>query len=466
MIFRLSLVLLVCIASACASAEQLIVDSFGPMAEAPAWKMQNASLNRADGSGARLAPGQSSLSYVSVDVEEGLEGRRLSIVGEICCDIDPNSTNVWATFYKGEESMVTFHGMPVGLNKEGEVLSILVPAYPGATMVRIGVFNSSDKDVLLRRFSASSVEAASVTPTNRVSEIADLISRKSVYLSDEDGKQRQDFMEYAMQLAASVDTGAKDEQLIAALLKYAGDTHSRYLGGPSNQLGSPLPSAPLLPRSTVVGSVGYVEVPGTMAATPESVRDFHEELIKVLSEFEGRDLKSLVVDLRRNSGGNMWPAICALQPMLPAEFGYFLYPDGKKVSWTEISGQIAPLLVANGDCAKEKAFVAAEVPLYVLLSGETASAGEAIAIALLSRPGSVSAGSPTMGLTSANEPVTLTDGSTVVVAASWMAGRDGIAKKGPLIPERQVQLPADYGTQEQDVEKIVRLLETTEPRSR
>lgn len=464
---RLLLTLLAGFVYTNASAEQLVVDHFGPTEKAPAWRFVNASLDRSEGIGVKLAPGDKSMSYVILDIDENLERRRLHIEAQVCCDIDPRSANVWATFYKGSEPQVTFHGVPVEHGRKEGVLSIMVPAYPGSSMVRIGAFNSSGNDVVLQQFKAKSMEPPSETPRNRISEVADLIAAKSVYLSEEGGTQRTAFLEYAKQLAASADTGANDEQLVGALLKYAGDVHSRFLGGAPGQSDSQSqPEATsILPWSTIIGNVGYVEVPGTTAALPESAKDFREQLTKALSEFDGRDLKSVVVDLRRNSGGNMWPAICALQPMLPAEFGYFLYPDGRKVSWTEASAQVAPYMVATGDCAKEKSYISHEVPLYVLLSGDTASAGEAVAIALLSRPGSISAGSPTMGLTSANEPVKLANGSTIVVAASWMAGKDGIAKKGPLVPDIQIDLPLSVGEQTTDINLLVKQLQESESRS-
>lgn len=463
---RPMLILLAGLTYSNASAEQLVVDHFEPAVSAPAWTFVNASLDRSDGEGVKLARGDKSLSYVILDLDGDLQGRRLRIEGQICCDIDPHSANVWATFYEGSEPQVTFHGVPVEHSKKEGVLSIMVPAYPGSTMVRIGAFNSSEKDVHLQRFKASSMEPPSVTPRNRITEIADLVAAKSVYLSEENGTQHAAFLEYAKQLAASADTGANDEHLVGALLKYAGDVHSRFLGGAPGQSGpqSQPQTTSMHPWSTIVGNVGYVEVPGTTAASPESVKDFRELLTRALSEFEGRELKSVVVDLRRNSGGNMWPAICAFQPMLPEEFGYFLYPDGRKVSWAEVSEQVAPLMVANTNCAREKSYVSPETPLYVLLSGDTASAGEAVAIALLSRSGSISAGSPTMGLTSANEPVNVSDGNTIVLAASWMAGSDGVAKKGPLVPDIQIELPLSVGEHKADISLLTKQLQESKSR--
>lgn len=470
MISRLVLVLLTALAYTGASAEQLVFDNFQSIVPAPEWKFVNASLDRSEGNGVRLAPGEESLSYALLDLDQDLQGRRLHIEGRICCDIDPRSANVWATFYKGSEPQVTFHGVPVQRDMKDGVLSITVPAYPGSSMVRIGAFNSSEKEVLLQEFKARSMEPLSVTPRNRITEIADLIAAKSVYLSEKRGAHRTAFLEYARQLAASADTGANDEHLIAALLKYAGDVHSRFLGGAPGRSESQPPPQPqatsLRPWSTIVDKVGYIEVPGTMAASPEQAKDFRDEVTKELSEFEGMDLTSVVIDLRRNSGGNMWPAICAFQPMLPAEFGYFLYPDGREVPWSEVSVQVAPLLGAAPNCAKERSFVSPDVPVYVLLSGETASAGEGIAIALLSRAGSISAGSPTMGLTSANEAVKLEDGSTIVVAASWMAGSDGVAKKHPLVPDIQIELPSNVGEQTPDISLLIKRLQESGSMSR
>ena len=69
-----------------------------------------------------------------------------------------------------------------------------------------------------------------------------------------------------------------------------------------------------------------------------------------------------------------------------------------------------------------------------------------------------------MGLTSANEPVNVSDGITIVLAASWMAGSDGVAKKGPLVPDIQIELPLSVGEQKADISLLTKQLQESKSR--
>src|SRR5438093_4023326 len=79
-------------------------------------------------------------------------------------------------------------------------------------------------------------------------------------------------------------------------------------------------------------------------------------------------------------------------------------------------------------------------PVAVLTNGNTASAGEAVAISFRGRPSTRSFGSPTYGVPTANTFMKLSDGASILVTTAREADRTGrvygIDEK--LQPDQQV----------------------------
>jgi carboxyl-terminal processing protease len=78
-------------------------------------------------------------------------------------------------------------------------------------------------------------------------------------------------------------------------------------------------------------------------------------------------------------------------------------------------------------------------PAVAVLTGrDTASAGEAIVVALRARPHTRSFGEPTAGVPTANEVYTLSDGGLLVLTVALDADRTGQTYDGPIAPDQWV----------------------------
>ena len=95
----------------------------------------------------------------------------------------------------------------------------------------------------------------------------------------------------------------------------------------------------------------------------------------------------------------------------------------------------------------------AQRPIAVLISGLTASSGEAVAIALAGQPWVRTVGNPTRGLVTANSVVRLADGSAVALTVARMSNRVGHIYNGPVAPD--VALPAYDETRERAAPKAI-----------
>ena len=152
-----------------------------------------------------------------------------------------------------------------------------------------------------------------------------------------------------------------------------------------------------------------------------------------------------VVDLRQNTGGNLWPMLAGVGPLLGAEVvGSFTnsppgegwhYRDGR--SWSGNSTQ-PPETLGWGSVPPRRIRNPA-APVALLVGRETASSGEMTLLAFRGRPHVRSFGDSTAGYTSSNTNVPLRDGTTLIVTSSYP--RDRLGRTYPLIvsPDELVQ---------------------------
>lgn len=247
---------------------------------------------------------------------------------------------------------------------------------------------------------------------------------------------------------ADAATSADTHPAIAQLVDALGEKHSYLLTRAmlgqeraANAGGDGQPADPPLPTSRVLdGGVGYVQLP--MLNMRRGGREYADRYRVTLSQ----DLVRLdasaqcgwIVDLRGNSGGNMWPMLWGLDPLLgPSPFGYFV-TQTNRVPWARTADGIMGAREVNPDFPPAYALTHAERPLALLLDGQTASSGEMVALALIGRADVRSFGEPSGGYTTANVTERLSDGALLVVTVSKVADRREREADGPIVPDENV----------------------------
>jgi len=148
-----------------------------------------------------------------------------------------------------------------------------------------------------------------------------------------------------------------------------------------------------------------------------------------------------IVDLRHNAGGNMWPMLSGLAPVLRTSsggeevLGMFTRAEGRDRWVLKADGLWAgehriPVRVAEWSDARVTG-----LPVAVLIGPKTASSGEAVALAFRGRARSRSFGGPTAGFSTANQPTHLVDGSILLLTGALMADRKGRGDGHPITPD-------------------------------
>jgi carboxyl-terminal processing protease len=146
-----------------------------------------------------------------------------------------------------------------------------------------------------------------------------------------------------------------------------------------------------------------------------------------------------IIDLRQNEGGNMWPMLRGLDPLLgPSPFGAFILPDGSKHNWVRAFDDILPTAEKLAETPPSFKLKHANAAVAVLVGPRTGSSGEMAAIALIGRENVRVFGKPTANFTSANKVYPLSDGALLVLTETSVSNRLGHEYTGPIVPDEQL----------------------------
>ncbi len=192
--------------------------------------------------------------------------------------------------------------------------------------------------------------------------------------------------------------------------------------GKSSDNGRPIGETTLPLAGRYPGDIVAINIPGHTGSL-DSDRSYAMTLRHVLAKVQQVGICRVLIDLRADDGGNMWPMLDGLAPLLGREpYGYFLNTDGTETAWSVSNGATtATKGVAPPDTHETEALSA--IPVAVLIGPGTVSAGEFTAIAFRGRPNTKFFGAPTAGFITANGTYQLPDGAQLFVAQSWSSDR-------------------------------------------
>jgi hypothetical protein len=215
--------------------------------------------------------------------------------------------------------------------------------------------------------------------------------------------------------AAGAQTVADTYAAIRLAIRLLGDSHSSFQD-PTGFVIAPSTRgcrASSASAPTVPATIGYVKV-GAFVGRGTEAGVFADGIQHTIRSADADDLFGWIVDLRGNTGGNMWPMVAGLGPVLgEGVIGYFIDPTGAESAWeyrhgaSWDDGVVQQLVSAPYRLRRERPRVA------VLTDNGTASSGEATAIAFRGRRNARSFGTPTCGLSTAIENYAMSDGGSV-----------------------------------------------------
>lgn len=241
-------------------------------------------------------------------------------------------------------------------------------------------------------------------------------------------------------IAAGSQSAADTYPALRALLARLGDHHSFFMRPQSAAaFGSEGAANPRAMVRVQAMGIGYIAVPayngGDGTAVDAYVRAAYDSLAHVVAS--GAGTCRWIVDLRGNTGGNMWPMLGAVRSFVGEDaLGAFVTGGVSGEPWR------AGDRVGVTPLASLRALDSANVA--VLIGPRTASSGEATAIAFIGRARTRTFGLPTAGLSTGNLPMSLPDGAMLVVTTAVDADRSGKLYSDGVTPDEVIpSVPID-----------------------
>ena len=148
------------------------------------------------------------------------------------------------------------------------------------------------------------------------------------------------------------------------------------------------------------------------------------------------DIPGVVIDLRGNTGGNMYPMIAAVHRFLPKDDETLRFRTRGRTQWIPLSYAVQAAGVQQ--CSR------IECPVAILTDSLTASSGEAALICFRGLDYVRVFGGPTAGYASANQPFPLPGGDHLVLTTGCDVARTGeVFCDDPIAPDVLTATPLE-----------------------
>jgi carboxyl-terminal processing protease len=248
----------------------------------------------------------------------------------------------------------------------------------------------------------------------------------------------------AYTLADGAQTPRDTYNAIRIVLANLGDRHS-FFAPPAEFTppagGEPMETPSLPSGELLENRIGYVSLPG-FSGTDEAADKYAVAAWQSIAEIDTARPCGWIVDLRQNTGGNMWPMLAGIGPLLgEGHVGAFVYPDGQQQLWYYANGQARldqELMFAVS--AESSQHLAQSMPPIAVLTGHyTASSAEAIVVTFRGRQRTRSFGEETAGRSTSNQGFKLSDGAIIVLTVATFADRAGQTYGSKVVPDQVVE---------------------------
>lgn len=283
--------------------------------------------------------------------------------------------------------------------------------------------------------------------------ILDLVQRQALY------RDRVDWPRVREQLAAERDP-VQARRLLDDVLARSSGGHGRWIS--ARLLREQAEPATAAQNAMITGTpavaseaggagadrrVGWIAVGSYLddrTQLPAQQNELRKQAASALQtrirEQDDGDRCGWIVDLRGNGGGNMWPMLLGIGPLLgdakgADPVGMFI-SGGQHLRWAYRDGAVwsGPKPVV-GSRQTRYTLRRPGAPVAVLFGPRTASSGEAMVLAFRGRADTRSFGQPSAGYSTGNIPQRLPDGSMLLLTTNVMADRNGNGDGGKIAPD-------------------------------
>ena len=316
------------------------------------------------------------------------------------------------------------------------------PSYPLGGIIKsqsstFYVFERKTKRMKLNRLVLFSISLYCIfgctTPKSYLNEAIDIIANNSIEKNKIDwDRYREDVLEYGKKARTVKET----YPAIQYALRKIGNGHSFLMS--SDQYKSIIAQDKQLSNITSQlfdDKIAYIKIPGFLGI--EGFADkFAQQIQDKIKEFDNDNVESWVIDLSDDTGGNMWPMLLGLGPILGEDtLGYFVNADRNFTPWIYANGSVfigdKKMMTLNDPYVLKNHIKS----IAVIIGNKTCSSGEAIATAFIGADNCKFFGEKTYGYSTGNADHKLSDGAVILLTESRFADRNKVIYGKSISPD-------------------------------
>lgn len=236
-----------------------------------------------------------------------------------------------------------------------------------------------------------------------------------------------------LSMAKSIDNFDEAHRIVNRALAFAGGKHSTLLEPVTDTTAF----EELAPEAHMLdGGIAYVKLPAHRGVKVSDADYTHVVLVFLQSHL---DVVGVIVDLRDNHGGNMYPMISAIAPLLP-EGTLLSFKTRKRTSPITLDYVVR----SSGLSLAEISQFPDNTPIAILINDWTGSSGEATLLCFRGLENTRTFGIPTAGYASANQSFPMADGYTLLITIGSDVARTGeVFCDDPIAPDVETKTPLE-----------------------
>lgn len=270
---------------------------------------------------------------------------------------------------------------------------------------------------------------------NFLNQMVDIMEENSINKNTIDWP---DFRNQVLEKGFSAQNIAQTDDALRQALVLLGDNHSFIVKEDGSFISGSNIDCPLssFDAVTTPANIGYVQVSSFSGTDAESTVAFAESVQDAIEAQDNEDITGWIVDLRNNTGGNMWPMLAGIGPILGEGIGgYFIGPNDTQTPWSFSYG--AAIIGSNTlvQVTDNYILINPNPKVALLMNKAVTSSGEAIAISFVGRDNTMSFGTESCGLSTANSGFDLDAGYTLLLTIAYMADRNQNLFGVPITPD-------------------------------
>ncbi len=248
-------------------------------------------------------------------------------------------------------------------------------------------------------------------------------------------------------MAQKIAAGAKTPADVHAAISYVLpriNTHSFFMkpqlatrmAGTNLKEGEIDPNVEFATGHLINGAIAYLTVPEFGSGHVPTQRAYADSLQRLIASMDREETIGWVVDLRGNTGGNCWPMLAGVGPLIGEGIcGYFMGRDGSNAQpWSYVDGKSVmndfPITTTINYKLKRPAS-----RIAVLTGPRTMSSGEVTTVAFKGLENVRSFGAPTGGYSTTNSSISLSDGGLVLLTVSVYGDRNKNGYGAEIAPD-------------------------------